>query len=290
MTPLEYWRVLAIKVAAAGPYQVVDRCHFCGAVEALASFQPSAFAARVACCRRCREARTGVPDERGLIRATASVSRPLEELTPVKIRGLIPATCGETRPVDPLKEPVDYVGKFDFDYVFAPLTPAERLEQFGEGPEAEILALSDLDQQLDAMIADLDRRAAGMVVGDTVGILSSSTDPAATSSETKALTLDAMADLTARYGRKYFRIIAGCPAFPPDSAFEWPRRAVLFVGSEVLEALGREAERLDFFSQAIGRPLEPTERKMFGVEVEPWGSKDDHPTLAVELARELDPS
>lgn len=300
MTEVPYWRVLAIKVAAAGPYKIVDRCFYCQADEALASFQPAPFANRVACCRRCRQGRTGVPDDRGLIRGTAAVSRPSEEPTPVRIAGLIPSILDSSRPLSEIHmHPKDAAEVFglDVDAIFAPWgsNPGETPDLPGDADQltADILALTDLDAQLDAVIADMDRRRDEALIGGPLtaeGILSSSTDPAATSADVPALTLEAFQDLKARYGRKLFRIIAGCPLFPSSSAFEWPRRAILFVGSEVLDALAREADRTDAFARVIGRTLEPGERRMFGLEVEPWGSKDDHQTLALELARELDPS
>lgn len=269
MTQLEYWRILAIQVAAAGPYRLVGRCHFCGADEALASFQPAAFSARVASCRRCREAKTGVPDTRGLIHGTASVSRPPELSTPVVIRGLIPAMCPEPRPV------------LDVDAIFAPWgSNAGELPDLpgdSSGIDAEILALSNLDQQLDEMIAALDRRR------DDEALLGLTGSNNSTSSETPALTLEALADLKARYGQRQLRIVLGCPLFPPDRAFEWGHRGVMFLGTDVLEAL-----KLDAGLAGHGPQVHPF--TLYGTKLEPWGSVDDHQTLAVELARELDPS
>lgn len=268
MSEAPYWRILAVKVAAAGPYQLVDRCHFCQGLDALASFQPSAFAARVACCRRCREARTGVPDIRGLIHGTATVSRPLEALTPVPIRGLLPAVCDSSRP------------RLDVDAIFAPWgsMPGELAEIPGDSSslEAELLALTDLDAQLDAMIAHLDQRRDEALLGLTGSNNS-------TSSETPALTIEALADLKAKYGRRQFRIVLGCPLFPPDRAFEWGRRGVMFLGTDVLEAL-----KLDAGLAGRGPQVHPF--TLYGTKIEPWGSVDDHQELALELARELDPS
>lgn len=275
MTQLEYWRVLAIKVAAAGPYQLVDRCHYCQAEEALASFQPSAFAARIACCRRCREARTGVPDTRGLILGTAAVSRPSELPTPVRIAGLIPATCPEPRPDDDgswAKRP-EY-SMLDVDAIFAPWgsSAGEIPEIPGDrsGIDAELLALTDLDAQLDAMIAALDRQNdEGLKIPNP-----------STHADVPALTLDAMADLRAKYGRGSLRIVAGCPACPTDAALELEARAVLFIGSGMLE----ELERL---AKLAGNYREVGIDAIAGVKIEPWGSKDDHAALGLDLVRAL---
>lgn len=166
MTQLEYWRILAIQVAAAGPYKTVGRCFYCQGEDTLASFQPAAFSPRVACCRRCREARTGVPDGRGLIHGTAAVSRPLELPTPVVIRGLIPAVCETSRPVDDGWKNTPEYSTLDVDAIFAPWDEAEDPDSMTEEQrDARAVELEkemeDLDAELEKIFGELARRKGG---------------------------------------------------------------------------------------------------------------------------------
>lgn len=79
MTEPTYGRLLAIKAAAAGPYRILGRCADCGEEEGVVAF-PRPFSTSIAICRRCRFNRTGVEDRRGLVRATATISRPEGEV------------------------------------------------------------------------------------------------------------------------------------------------------------------------------------------------------------------
>lgn len=72
---MPYHRMLAINAAAAGPYKLVGKCFDCGSEQPIVNF-PRPFATSIAICRRCRETRTGIPDKRNMIQATATVSEP----------------------------------------------------------------------------------------------------------------------------------------------------------------------------------------------------------------------
>lgn len=120
---------------------------------------------------------------------------------------------------------------------------------------------------------------------DFLGI---STSQDATRADVPAFTLEALIALRAELTTKRLgvqRIIAGCPACPYHEALKWERRSIILIGRGLLDTLEREAERVDFFSKVIDQPQ--VERKMFGLEVEHWGSKLDHAELLDELVRDL---
>lgn len=278
---LPYWRIQAIQVAALGPYASVGRCFYCGADEALASFQPGPFSYRVACCRRCRESRTGIPDTRGLIHGTASISRPVEELTPGAVRGLIPSTTSASRPPE---IPMHQQSAIDIDFVFAPWgsKPGELPDLPGEDQgasiAAELLALSNIDAQLDAIVADLDRMR-----DEKLGIATSSE---AFDEEAPALTIDTIRELQAEMQGKAAgveRIIVGFPGCPFMEARKWETRRILFLGRGVLDAIARSAE----VSTPYTRVDPKCEWSVLGVKVEEWGARDDHEKLLAAFVAEL---
>lgn len=320
MKDLPYWRIQAIQVAALGPYASVGRCFFCGGDEPLASFQPGPFSYRVACCRRCREARTGVPDTRGLIQGTATISSPPELTTPGAVRGLIPATTSETRPpsildavrearetvappeilmhpkdaeafgIDPEtilearailnRQPVKLSDR-DVDAILAPWgsNPGEDSELVGDrnAIDAEMLALSNLDQQLDAIIADLDRRRDEAFLGIV-------TEDARTESTTPPLTLEALRAIQRELEAnrpELSRIIVDFPGTPFSEALKWESRSILLMGRGVLDALARAA------STPLSRVDQNAEWTIAGVKVERWGTRPDHEELLRAFVAEL---
>lgn len=294
---LPYWRIQAIQVAALGPYASVGRCFYCGADEALASFQPGPFSYRVACCRRCREARTGVPDTRGLIQGTATISRPVEELTLGAVRGLIPSTTSETRPpsildsvrlaretVTPpeiLMHPKDAGQVFDVDAIFAPWgsNPGEDPELAGDRNtiDAELLALSNLDAQLDAIVADLDRMR-----DEKLGLVS--TTDSRTESTAPPLTIESLRVIQRELEAKrpeLSRIIVDFPGTPFSEALKWESRSILLMGRGVLDALARAA------STPTSHVDQNAEWTIAGVKVERWGTRPDHEELLALFVAEL---
>jgi hypothetical protein len=105
MAEMSFNRILAIRAAAAGPYVIVGPCIDCGTEQPLVNM-PQMFAVSVAICRTCREARTGVPDRRNMIRGKATISS--TELFQnhsgiIPARGLLPAST----PVEKTEDPED---------------------------------------------------------------------------------------------------------------------------------------------------------------------------------------
>lgn len=116
-------RMLAIRAVAAGAYKVAGPCHDCGQEEGLVAF-PLPFSVSIAICRRCRFSRTGIPDRRGLVTGTATVSSP----------PLLPAVVDEN-----------------------PTSAPEISPQSIDEIRAEIAALDELDRELDRMIDAADQ-------------------------------------------------------------------------------------------------------------------------------------
>jgi hypothetical protein len=133
--------MLAIRAAAAGPYKISGPCFDCGEDEGLVNFTRP-FTVSIAICRRCREARTGIPDRRGIIQATATIADPALVDAIVEARAIIQAK--------PIPRP----------NVFArAIVPEDERSPSIEEIRAEIDALGELDRELDLLIDAADRAA-----------------------------------------------------------------------------------------------------------------------------------
>lgn len=142
-----------------------------------------------------------------------------------------------------------------------------------------ILEASDLDAQLDAMIADLDRKRDALL-----GV--STTDNPNTRSDAPPLTFDAIRELQREMSAKaggVERIIAEWPGCPHGEALKWETRRILLLGPGMLDALARAAERSD----PLTRVDPKAQWSILGRTVERWGERDDHEELLRAFVHEL---